>query len=66
MGCESGVLPVLGTGSADFAFVDGARVVCETVADYEAETLSDVRVIAYADGEFAELKQAAAEIRSEN
>jgi len=66
MGCESVVLPVLGTGSADFALVDGARVVCETVADYEAETLSDVRVIAYADEEFAELKQAAAEIRSEN
>ncbi|ELZ26939.1 Appr-1-p processing protein [Halosimplex carlsbadense 2-9-1] len=63
--CESVVIPVLGTGVADFGFAEGARIVCETVADYDPETLSDVRVIAYSDEEFAELERVADELRSE-
>ncbi|QPV61985.1 macro domain-containing protein [Halosimplex litoreum] len=63
LGCESVVLPVLGTGAAGFEFADGARIVCETVAEYEAETLSDARVVAYSDEEFAELERVAADVR---
>jgi O-acetyl-ADP-ribose deacetylase (regulator of RNase III) len=61
--CESVVLPVFGTGAAGFEFAEGARIVCETVSGYEAESLSDVRVIAYADEEFAELERVAEEFR---
>ncbi|WP_135365557.1 macro domain-containing protein [Halosimplex halophilum] len=61
--CESVVVPVLGTGAAGFAFAEGARIVCETVEEYEPDTLSDVRVIAYADEEFAELERVAEEVR---
>jgi len=61
--CESVVLPVFGTGAAGFAFADGARIVCETVADYESDALADVRIVAYADEEFAELERVAEEVR---
>ena len=63
LGCESVVVPVLGTGAAGFEFEEGARIVCETIDEYDAEGLSDVRVIAYSDNEFAELERVAAEIR---
>ncbi|MFB6140170.1 MAG: macro domain-containing protein [Halosimplex sp.] len=63
LGCESVVLPVLGTGVAGFSFAEGARIVCETVAEYEPGTLSDVRVVAYSDEESAELERIADEIR---
>ncbi|QLH84492.1 macro domain-containing protein [Halosimplex pelagicum] len=63
MDCESVVVPVLGTGAAGFAFAEGARIVCEAVAEYEANGLSDARVIAYSDEEFAELERIAADVR---
>jgi len=63
LGCESVVVPVLGTGAAGFEFEEGARIVCETIDEYDAEGLSDVRVIAYSDDEYAELERTAAEIR---
>ncbi|MFB6152510.1 MAG: macro domain-containing protein [Haloarculaceae archaeon] len=65
LGCESAVLPVLGTGSAGFSFEEGARVVCEAVREYDPETLSDVRVIAYSDGEFETLERVAADVTAE-
>ncbi|WP_123538698.1 macro domain-containing protein [Halosimplex salinum] len=61
--CESVVLPVLGTGAAGFAFAEGARIVCESVDEYEPDGLSDVRVIAYSDDEFEGLERLAGEIR---
>ncbi|QLH79505.1 macro domain-containing protein [Halosimplex rubrum] len=63
LGCESVVVPVLGTGAAGFAFAEGARIVCEAIDGYEADGLSDVRVIAYSDEEFAELERVAADGR---
>lgn len=52
LGCESLVVPILGTGAAGFDFESGAQIVCETVWMYEAETLTDVRVIAYSESEY--------------
>ncbi|MFC7140043.1 macro domain-containing protein [Halosimplex aquaticum] len=65
LGCESVVLPVLGTGAAGFEFAEGARIVCETVDEYDAEEVADVRVIAYSDDEFAELERIAEGIQNE-
>ena len=59
LGCASVVVPVLGTGAAGFSFEEGARIVCEAIHDYEQDTLSDVRVIAYSDEEFATLERVA-------
>ena len=47
LGCESLVVPILGTGAAAFEFKQGARLVCEAIVAYEPDTLTDVRVIAY-------------------
>jgi O-acetyl-ADP-ribose deacetylase (regulator of RNase III) len=63
LGCESVVVPVLGTGAAAFEFAEGARIVCEVVRDYDAEILSDVRVIAYSDAEYEQLEQVAEDVR---
>ena len=63
LGCESIVLPVLGTGAAGFAFAEGVRIVCETTDGYDADGLSDARVIAYSDDEFAELERVAEAIQ---
>lgn len=56
LGCRSIVIPVLGTGAAAFEFEEGAQLVCETIADYETDTLEDVRVIAYSPGEYEQLE----------
>jgi len=61
--CGSVVVPVLGTGAAGFEFDEGARIVCETIDEYDADGLSDVRVVAYSDDEYAELERIAAEIQ---
>jgi O-acetyl-ADP-ribose deacetylase (regulator of RNase III) len=61
--CESIVIPVLGTGAAGFEFEDGARFVCEVIRDYDATTLSDVRLIAYSDREYETLQRVADEVR---
>lgn len=63
LGCESVVVPVLGTGAAAFEFVEGARIVCQAIRDYDAETLSDVRVIAYSDAEYEQLELVAEDVR---
>jgi len=64
LGCTSLVLPVLGTGAAGFAFEDGARLVCESVAAFEPASLADVRVIAYGDDEYESLQRVAAAVAS--
>lgn len=62
-GCESVVVPVLGTGAAGFDFDEGARIVCEAIAAYDASTLSDVRVIAYGQDEYERLDEVADRVR---
>ena len=62
--CTSLVIPVLGTGAAGFDFEAGARFVCEELDDYDAESLSDVRVIAYSKAEYETLRKVADDVRS--
>ena len=59
LGCESVVVPVLGTGVVGFEFETGAELVCEEIAAYEPETPSEVRVIAYSDSEYRTLEAVA-------
>ena len=59
LGCESVVVPVLGTGVAGFKFETGAELVCEEIAAYDPETPSEVRVIAYSDSEYRTLEAVA-------
>ena len=61
LGCESVVVPLLGTGVAGFDVEAGARLVCEEIRAYEPETLRDVRVIAYDDAAYRTLERVAAE-----
>ncbi len=56
LGCESVVLPMLGCGVAGFDLEEGARIVAETVRDYEPTTLSDVRLIGYSDAEYGTIR----------
>jgi len=65
LGAESLVLPALGCGVAGFALDDGARIICETIADHEPETLRDARVIAYSDDEFGTIADVASAVRDE-
>lgn len=62
LGCESLVMPILGTGAAGFSFEEGARIVLEAIHAYTPTTLTDVRVIAYADDEFETTRSLAAEL----
>jgi O-acetyl-ADP-ribose deacetylase (regulator of RNase III) len=64
LGCESLVVPVLGTGAAGFGFEEGARLVCETIADHDPDSLRDVRVIAYGDDEYGRLRRVADDVRT--
>ncbi len=56
LGCESLVIPILGTGVAGFAFERGAQLICEEIDDYEPATLTDVRAIAYTDADYTQLQ----------
>ena len=64
LGCESLVVPVLGTGAAGHSFEDGARFVCEEVLDYDPTNVSDVRVIAYSEREYEALEAVAEKLRT--
>ncbi|MEF8779989.1 MAG: macro domain-containing protein [Haloferacaceae archaeon] len=64
LGCESLVVPILGTGAAGFDFETGARLVCEEIRSYEPSSLTDVRVIAYSEPERRTLAEIANEPRS--
>ena len=63
LGCESVVVPVLGTGVAGFEFETGAEFVCEEIAAYDSGTPSEVRVIAYSDPEYRTLEAVADRVR---
>ncbi len=59
LGCESLVVPVLGTGAAGFAFERAADLICSEIADYKPESLVDVQVIAYGDDQYELLRKVA-------
>lgn len=63
-GCESLVIPILGTGAAGFDFETGAQLVCEEVWTYEPTTLTDVRVIAYSEPEYRAVAEIADRLQS--
>ena len=65
LGAESLVIPALGCGVAGFDLREGASIICETIAEYEPESLSDVRFVAYSDEEYATVRDVAADVRSE-
>jgi len=62
LGAESLVVPALGCGVAGFGLREGARIIAETIAGYEPETLSDVHFIAYSDEEYETIRTAADEV----
>jgi O-acetyl-ADP-ribose deacetylase (regulator of RNase III) len=63
LGATSLVLPALGCGVAGFDLRDGVRIICENIHNYEPETLSDVRVIAYSDEEFDVVSEVARDVQ---
>jgi O-acetyl-ADP-ribose deacetylase (regulator of RNase III) len=63
LGCESLVLPAIGTGVAGFSLEEGARIVCEVLDAFEPVNLGDVRFIAYSDGDFETVSRVASESR---
>ncbi|MDJ1433418.1 macro domain-containing protein [Halostagnicola sp. A-GB9-2] len=52
LACQSLVIPALGCGVAGFDLEDGARIIAEELAEYDPETLEDVRFVAYSDEEY--------------
>jgi O-acetyl-ADP-ribose deacetylase (regulator of RNase III) len=64
-GCESLVIPALGTGVAGFDLAAGARIVCEVVDAHDPTTLSDVRFIAYSDEAYETVSAVANDVREE-
>lgn len=64
LGCESIVIPILGTGAAGFDFETGAQLVCEEVWKYEPTTVDDARVIAYSNPEYQTVTKIADQLRS--
>ena len=64
LGAQSLVIPALGCGVAGFPLEDGARIICEVIADYEPDTLEDVRFVGYADDEVATIQRVADAVRA--
>ncbi|MHC3380520.1 macro domain-containing protein [Haloarcula sp. H-GB5] len=62
LNCESIVLPAIGCGIAGFDFEGGIRIICTVIDEYQPESLTDVRLIAYSDDDFAEMERVAADI----
>jgi O-acetyl-ADP-ribose deacetylase (regulator of RNase III) len=50
-GCSSMVIPALGCGVAGFDLVSGVHVIAEEIQAFDPTTLTDVRLIAYAEDE---------------
>jgi len=63
LGCESLVIPVLGTGVAGFELRDGARIICEEIAAFDSDSLSDVRVVAYSEDDAETVRAVADDVR---
>jgi len=63
LGAESLVIPALGCGVAGFDLREGARIICEAIDEYDPDTLSDVRFIAYSDEEFETVRDVAQKVQ---
>ncbi|ELZ14001.1 Appr-1-p processing domain-containing protein [Halovivax asiaticus JCM 14624] len=61
LGCESIVIPALGCGVAGFDLAAGAGLIADQIRDYDPETVSDVRLIAFSDEEYETIRAAVAE-----
>jgi O-acetyl-ADP-ribose deacetylase (regulator of RNase III) len=57
------VIPALGCGVAGFDLEQGARIIAELVHSYDADSLTDVRVVAYADEEYETIRAVAESVR---
>ncbi len=62
LGCESLIVPAIGTGVAGFSLREGAEIICEEIADFEPDSLDDVRVIAYSDDAYETIQDVAADV----
>ena len=62
LGCESLVVPAIGTGVAGFSLREGAEIICEEIADFAPDSLDDVRVIAYSDDAYETIQDVAADV----
>ncbi|MFD1588991.1 macro domain-containing protein [Halorientalis brevis] len=62
LGCESLVVPAIGTGVAGFSLRAGAEIICEEIAAFEPASLDDVRVIAYSDDAYETIRDVAADV----
>ena len=58
LGCASIVIPALGCGVAGFDTAEGAEIIGEEIESYDPEELEEVRVIAYSDEEYDEIRAA--------
>jgi O-acetyl-ADP-ribose deacetylase (regulator of RNase III) len=65
LGCESLVIPALGSGVAGFALEDGARIIAETIRAFDSRSLTDVRFITYGDDAYETVSRVASELRGE-
>ncbi|USZ69728.1 macro domain-containing protein (plasmid) [Halorussus salilacus] len=63
-GAESVVVPALGCGVAGFDLREGARIICEEIADFDPESLEDAGFVAYADDEYETVRAVADEVRA--
>jgi len=61
--CKSLVLPAIGCGIAGFDFEEGIRIICTVIDEYQPESLTDVRLIAYSDDDFEGMQRVAADVR---
>jgi len=65
LGATSLVIPALGCGVAGFDLTEGARIICETIDDFDPDSLSDVRFIAYSGEEYETVRSVADAVRRE-
>ena len=63
--CESLVLPALGCGVAGFDLAGGVALIAEEIDDFEPAALEEVRLIAYDDDEYATIREAVSETRTD-
>jgi len=56
LGAQSLVIPALGCGVAGFDLAEGAQIIAEVIHDYDPDSLSAVRLIAYSDEEYETIR----------
>lgn len=61
LGCRSVVIPALGCGVAGFDLREGARLICEEIAEYQSRTIDEVRFIGYSDEEYETIRDVASD-----